>query len=96
MGKQIKIKKMATAGTVESNDILIMLSPSDSGLDIEVESVVQKQYGDEIKVLIHDTLTEEGVTNAKVIAKDKGALDFTIKARVKACVKRGSGEENEL
>lgn len=96
MGKQIKIKKMATAGTVESNDILIMLSPSDSGLDIEVESVVQKQYGDEIKVLIHDTLTEEGVTNAKVIAKDKGALDFTIKARLKACVKRGSGEENEL
>ena len=96
MGKQIEIKKMATAGTVESNDILIMLSPSDSGLDIEVESVVQKQYGDEIKVLIHDTLTEEGVTNAKVIAKDKGALDFTIKARVKACVKRGSGEENEL
>lgn len=96
MGKQIKIKKMATAGTVESNDILIMLSPSDSGLDIEVESVVQKQYGDEIKVLIHNTLIEEGVTNAKVIAKDKGALDFTIKARLKACVKRGSGEENEL
>jgi len=28
-----------------------------------------------------------------VIAKDKGALDFTIKARVKACVRRGSDKD---
>ena len=90
-----KITKMAKAGSVESNDILIMMSPGESGIDMEVESVVYNQYGDDIKKTILDTLNEEGVTDAKVIVKDKGALDFTIRARVKACVRRGS-EQDEL
>jgi citrate lyase subunit gamma (acyl carrier protein) len=84
-----KIIKMAKAGSVESNDILIMISPGEGSLEVEVESVVFKQYGISIRETILDTLKSEGVTDAKVIAKDKGALDFTIKARVKACVRRG-------
>lgn len=80
---------MATAGSVESNDILIMISKGEGVIDIELESVVEKQFGEDIKKVIHDTLIEEGVSDAKVIARDKGALDFTIRARVKACVKRG-------
>lgn len=94
--KTVEIKKMATAGSVESNDILIMISKGEDGIEIELESEVAQQYGESINKVIHDTLVEEGVENAKVIAKDKGALDFTIKARVKACVKRGSGDSNEL
>ncbi|HLR22015.1 MAG TPA: citrate lyase acyl carrier protein [Tissierellaceae bacterium] len=93
---KVEINKMATAGSVESNDILIMISKGEGDIDIELESVVEQQYGNEIKELIHDTLKEEGVEDAKVIAKDKGALDFTIKARVRTCINRGSGESNEL
>lgn len=96
MEGKVEIKKMATAGSVESNDILIMISKGEDNIEIELESVVEQQYGEDIKKLIHDTLIEEGVSSAKVIAKDKGALDFTIKARVKTCIKRGSGEANEL
>lgn len=95
MGEKIEIKKIATAGTVESNDILIMMSPAE-GIDIELDSVVDKQYGETIKQTIQATLLEEGVAGVRVIAKDKGALDFTIRARVKACIKRGSGEDDEL
>nr|WP_300006148.1 citrate lyase acyl carrier protein [Tissierella sp.] len=95
MGKKVVIKKMASAGTVESNDILIMMSPDDT-VEIELESVVEKQYGEIIKKTISDTLKEEGVEGARVIAKDKGALDFTIRARVKACIERARGEEDEL
>lgn len=95
-GGKVEIVKMATAGTVESNDILIMISKGEGSIDIELESVVEQQYGEDIKKVIYDTLTDEGVDSAKVIAKDKGALDFTIKARVKACVGRGSGDVNEL
>lgn len=91
---QRKIKRIAKAGSVESNDILIMISPGEGSLDIEVESVVYKQFGESIRDIILNTLNEEGINDAKVIAKDKGALDFTIKARVKTCVKRGM--ENEL
>ena len=88
-----KIVKMAKAGSVESNDILIMISPGEGKLELEVESVVYKQFGESIKDVILNTLHNEGVTDAKVIAKDKGALDFTIKARVKACVRRGSDQD---
>ena len=88
-----KIIKMAKAGSVESNDILIMISPGEGKLELEVESVVYKQFGESIKEVILNTLHDEGVTDAKVIAKDKGALDFTIKARVKACVRRGSDQD---
>jgi citrate lyase subunit gamma (acyl carrier protein) len=92
---ETKITKMAKAGSVESNDILVMISPGEGKIDLEIESVVYNQYGDDIRKTILDTLQEEGVTDAKVIVKDKGALDFTIRARVKACVKRGS-EQDEL
>lgn len=96
MDEKVNIVKMSTAGTAESNDILIMLTKGDGGIEIELDSVVQEQYGDDIKKLIYDTLVEEKVSNAKVIAKDKGALDFTIRARVKTCIRRGSGDANEL
>ncbi len=87
--RKLEIVKMATAGTVESNDILIMISKGEGSIDIDLESVVEKQFGDSIRKVIHDTLIEEGIDDAKVIAKDKGALDFTIRARVKACIERG-------
>lgn len=94
--RKVNIVKMAKAGSLESNDIMVMISKGEGSIDIELESVVIQQYGENIKQLIYNTLVEEGVTDAKVIAQDKGALDFTIKARVKACVRRGSGEENGL
>lgn len=97
MAGTIVINKMATAGTVESNDIMIMLSKGNGEIEIELESVVEQQYGESIKKVIYDTLVESGVNDAKVVARDKGALDFTIKARTKACIARGSeGDINEL
>ncbi len=93
--EKTKIIKMAKSGSLESNDILIMISPNDNGIELELESVVEKQFGDRIREVILTTLKEEEVTSAKVIAKDKGALDFTIRARMKTCIKRGS-EKGEL
>ncbi|MDD2446640.1 MAG: citrate lyase acyl carrier protein [Tissierellia bacterium] len=87
------INKMAKAGSVESNDILVMMSPGDGGIDLEIESIVYNQYGDDIKKTILDTLKEENITDVKVIINDKGALDFTIRARVKACIRRGSVQD---
>lgn len=90
-----KISKMAKAGSIESNDILVMISPNEDGIYLELESVVEKQFGHDIRKLILKILNDEGVTNARVIAKDKGALDFTIRARMKTCIKRGS-DDNDL
>lgn len=82
------IKKPAKCGTLESNDIFIMLTPSEDGIEIELESVVEKQFGDHIREVIKSKLEELGVKSAIVRAQDKGALDYTIKARIEGAVKR--------
>jgi len=85
----MEIKKVAKAGTLESNDIYIMVMPNDEGgIELELESIVIKQFGDEIRKTILDTLSDLGVEKAIVKAQDKGALDYTIKARVETAVKR--------
>ena len=57
---KLEIKKMATAGSVESNDILIMISQGEGDIEIELESVVEKQFGEDIKNVIRETLIEKG------------------------------------
>nr|WP_307774951.1 citrate lyase acyl carrier protein [uncultured Cetobacterium sp.] len=82
------INKPVKCGTLESNDIFVMLTPSDNGIVIELESAVEKQFGDHIRKVIEEKLTELGITSVMVKAQDKGALDYTIKARIEGAVKR--------
>lgn len=84
-----EIVRPARAGSVESNDLLVIISPADD-LSIDISSEVSLQYGDDIKRVIEDTLKEFGVEKAQIKVEDKGALDFTIKARVEAAILRGS------
>ncbi|WP_418966012.1 citrate lyase acyl carrier protein [Cetobacterium sp.] len=83
------INKPTKCGTLESNDIFIMLTPSENGIVIELESVVEKQFGNHIKKVIEEKLKEMGITSVLVKAQDKGALDYTIRARIEGAVKRG-------
>ncbi len=85
----MEILKPAMAGSVESNDILIKVSEG-NGVTIDLESEFLKQYGEDIEMVIRETLKENGVENVYVEAKDKGAIDFTIRARVKTAIKRAS------
>lgn len=89
----MKLKQAAKAGTYSSNDIMIFLYPSDS-LEIELESTVYELYGRHIKGLIKEVLEENQLTNVRVHAIDKGALDYTIRARLLTAIQRGMGDEN--
>lgn len=84
----------AQAGTIESSDILVMVAPSEEGTGIQVElkSPTMQQYGQHIKAIIIKTLQAEGVRDAVVHANEKGALDYTIEARVKTAVRRAAGK----
>ncbi|UQS83163.1 citrate lyase acyl carrier protein [Bombilactobacillus thymidiniphilus] len=84
----MEIKRIATAGTLESSDIQITIAPGNNGLQIELQSDVIKQFGAQIKQTIIDVLTNYGVQNAQIKAVDKGALDLVIKARAIAAVQR--------
>jgi citrate lyase subunit gamma (acyl carrier protein) len=85
----MKINKPSKAGTMESNDIYVILMPNPKGgIEINLQSIVMKQFGEEIERVILETLKELGVENVIVTAKDKGALNYTIKARIETATKR--------
>jgi len=85
----MEINKPAKAGTMESNDIYVMIMPNPKGgIEINLQSIVMKQFGEEIKSVILDTLVELGVKNIIINAQDKGALNYTIKARIETAIKR--------
>ena len=86
--------KTSTAGTMESGDIMIQIAPTDRpGLNVELQSSVEYQFGDQIRQVITETLTSLGVTQADVHATDKGALDCTIRARVTSAAVRATGKD---
>jgi citrate lyase subunit gamma (acyl carrier protein) len=87
----MEILQNSVAGTLESSDIMINLEPGDNGVEIELQSIVEKQFGREIRRAIAETLAELGVAKVKVNAVDKGALDCTIRARTKTAVYRAGG-----
>jgi citrate lyase subunit gamma (acyl carrier protein) len=61
-GNVMRIKKDAIAGTLESCDIQIMLvSNDDKGIEIELKSSVEKQFGRQIRKVINETLEKLGI-----------------------------------
>ncbi|MBR7163654.1 MAG: citrate lyase acyl carrier protein [Clostridia bacterium] len=88
----MNIKKCASAGTMESSDVYVEIKPCDDGIKIELESVVEKQFGEQIKKAVTDVLDETGIENADVRIVDRGALECVIRARVETAVLRGREE----
>ncbi len=87
-----KIIHTAQAGTLESNDIMITIAPGekDSGVVIDLDSIVLAQYGQAIRHVLESTVTEQGYTDIYVKAVDRGALDCTIRARMLAALGRAA------
>lgn len=85
----MKVLKTAVTGTMESSDIMVTIAPNEgSGIEIDLDSSVEKQFGKSIRTTISAALAELGIQDAKVSAVDKGALDCVIRARVKASAYR--------
>ena len=89
----MEILKSASAGTIESSDAYVEIEPKEDGLDIQIESVVKEQFGEEISQAVKNVLDENGVKNAFVRVVDRGALECVIRARVEAAIHRGKGEK---
>ena len=90
----MKITKPAIAGTLESSDLMVKVTPNQNGmLEVVVRSEVIKQFGKQIRRVIDDTLSKLEVSEGTVVVEDKGALDYAIQARVQAAVLRGAGSD---
>jgi citrate lyase subunit gamma (acyl carrier protein) len=79
--------KIGLAGSLESNDCLITVEEHGS-LEIVIESIVYDFFSTQIKKVIMDTLNELKISRIKVFCNDKGALDYTIRARLITAVRR--------
>jgi citrate lyase acyl carrier protein len=56
----MEIVKLASAGTMESSDAYVEIEPAEA-LQIQLESVVQEQFGDEICRVVKEVLDEIGL-----------------------------------
>lgn len=79
--------KIGIAGSMESNDCLITVKTSNE-LIITIQSIVYDFFHDQIERVIKETLSELNINHIHVICQDKGALDYTIKARLITAIKR--------
>ena len=88
----MNIEKKAFAGTLESSDAYVEIEPAEKGLEINIESVVKKQFGEKIKDAVLAVLEENQVENANLRITDRGALECVIRARVETAILRGKGD----
>ena len=79
--------KIGVAGSLESNDALITVTKSNK-IEIEIESIVYEFFHEQIEQVIRETLNDLNVKNLKVVIRDKGALDYTIRARLITAIER--------
>lgn len=80
--------KTAVAGTLESSDVMVSYSPSDSDLEIVVESIVVKQRGRLIMSVLEEITSRWGVSKGVLTVQDRGALECTLRARVETALER--------
>ena len=71
----MKIVREALAGTQESSDLMVKIAPADGELEIVIHSEVIKQFGEQIRQVVDDTLRAMNVRQGLIMIEDKGALD---------------------
>jgi Citrate lyase, gamma subunit len=86
------IQKKASIGVEETNDLFIEIEPSEkgSGVELDFKTSVPYQYGEHLHNLILKTVADADYTDLKMVVRDKGAWDYTVRARVLTVLERGN------
>ncbi|OYT58069.1 citrate lyase subunit gamma [Euryarchaeota archaeon ex4484_178] len=79
---------MIEAGTREKGDVFVTIEDIDERRII-VKSKLERLYGDAIRATVEE-LTRE--LNAKIVVEDFGALDWVLRARLEAAIRKYRGE----
>ncbi len=90
----MKITMPASAGTMESGDIMIEIESGENReVEVVLKSSVANEFGKQIVATIRRAVEEFGLEYAVINAVDKGALDCTIRARVAAACQRATASD---
>jgi citrate lyase subunit gamma (acyl carrier protein) len=86
----MKPKIAAQSGTFESSDVIFLIEPlpDNSGRKLDISSTVMQQFGASFNRIVENMLNQYDMTDIHLIAKDKGALEPTIKARLETAIIR--------
>ena len=85
-----KVFEAGRAGKDVRSDLHVAFEPREhGGIEIELVSRVAAYYGNSIREQAKRTLEHLGVSHARLVITDEGALPFVIDARIEAAVKRG-------
>ncbi len=88
------IVKTASAGTLESSDCLVTVSPSRETL-IESSGPGGKLFAARNARVAREALARLGVTAARIAIQDQGALEITLRARIETALERASDAREE-
>ena len=86
-----EVLKPASAGTMESSDVLVELVPAE-GREIQLTSVVEAQFGDSIRAVADELLNQFDLQNVCLRIDDRGALECVLRARIETAILRAKGE----
>jgi len=92
----MEIRKSAVAGTLESSDAAVTVEPKAAGAGPSLELVVEcsdARFAGKVRATALAALAELGVTSARVVIRDRSALDCAIRARVLAACLRAAEQE---
>lgn len=77
------------AGTREKGDALVIIDPSESK-EVIIKSKLERIYGDAIRATVEEMTRE---IEAKITVEDFGALDWVLRARLEAAIRKYGGEK---
>ncbi len=86
-----EVLRPASAGTMESSDVLVELEAAE-GRQIQLTSVVEAQFGDSIRAVAGEMLDQFGLNNVCLRIDDRGALECVLRARIETAILRAKGE----
>lgn len=82
--------RQAQAGIEKKYDAEISVSPAapGTGVKIKITSPAANEFSSQIAATIQSVFTEQSIWDADVVVKDKGALDFALRARTETAIRR--------
>ena len=85
----MRIKKAAKAGREDVGDLVVEVAPiQNDSVELEIKSSVKRLFGKHQEEYISKLLAEYKVNGVRVCVTDNGALDFVIRARLEAALRR--------
>ena len=89
----MKLDAGAQAGRVAKSDVLVTVAPAEMLIvELLAKPIIVRQFGAQIEQVVRQAAAEEGIDAAHIQVKDGGgALDFAIRARVRAALRRAKG-----